>query len=147
MILSKEEKHVTEISANYFDEKFTKNHVTNNLFQTKLLEVGVSASSSDIKKTLPEFEISNTSTLSNLDTVPEESTEIQASVFYEDVNDNEDNYRNFSDDGSFCVIGMYDTHHLRSPGPRYANPRHTYSVSQSEDAIASNYTTFMWKSK
>ncbi|CAG8684867.1 248_t:CDS:1, partial [Ambispora gerdemannii] len=78
---------------------------------SELLEVEVSASSSDIKKTLPEFEVSNTSTLSNLDTVPEEetesrvsnsSTEIQASVFYEDVNDNEDNYKNFSDDGSFC---------------------------------------------
>ncbi|CAG8636279.1 9471_t:CDS:1 [Paraglomus brasilianum] len=64
---------------------------------SELLEVEISASSSDIKKTLPEFEVSNTSTLSNLETVPEKSTEIQASVFYEDVND-----KNFSDDGSFC---------------------------------------------
>ncbi|CAG8601635.1 4347_t:CDS:2, partial [Acaulospora morrowiae] len=57
----------------------TENSPQENDKDSELLEVEVSASSSDIKKTLPEFEVSNTSTLSNLDTVPEEETESRVS--------------------------------------------------------------------
>ena len=82
-------------------------------------------SSSDIKKTLPEFEVSNTPTLSNLETVPEESTEIQASVFYEDVND-----KNFSDDG-FCGFSDDDDegyYYDLNTGETYTKSEYRYSI-------------------